>query len=213
MDEKDQYRLSRVLVCLVGVVWCCVHLGCVVLCGGLVSFELMDVAEELAVLDERGGGVELCGLLAQRCQLGRQGIPRMGNVEKPCIRRSAHALAIGKVALAALDEEALAGHLDELGLSAFTDGTIVDPARLRAELAEVRACGVAVDRGEYDADFGSVAATVSGVDGRPAAALAVTMTRGQFVSERRVIGRELAQAAGAIARQLSSGGVTDAASL
>ena len=135
-------------------------------------------------------------------ELGRQGIPRMGNLEKPRIQRTAHALAIGKIALAALDEDGLARHVSELGLRAYTDGTIVDPSRLRAELDQVRTSGIAVDRGEYDADFGSIAATVSGGDGRPAAALAVTVTRAQFAAERDVLAQQLLRAAAGLAAGL-----------
>ena len=145
-----------------------------------------------------GGGV------APLAEAGRQGIPRMANLEKPCIRRTAHALAIGKVGLAALDDAALESHLAEIDLLAFTETTIVDPGRLRRELATVRACGVAVDHGEFDADFGSVAASIAGPDGRPAAALAVTVTRAQFATERLTLVRELSAAAGAIADRLGN---------
>ncbi len=140
--------------------------------------------------------------VALLAEAGRQGIPRMGNLEKPRILRSAHALAVGKVALAALDDPGLERHLATSELAAFTDATIVDPGRLRAELAEVRERGVAVDRGEFDVAFGSVAATVAGVDGAPAAALAVTVTRAQFAAERRPLEQALTAAATVVSRRL-----------
>ena len=131
-------------------------------------------------------------------EAGRQGIPRMGNIEKPMIHRTAHALALGKLWLAELDDDELERHVDDSGLRPFTPLTIADPCELRRELDEVRRRGVAVDRCEYDLDFGSLATPVVDASGRPVAGLAITVTRGQFAAERCELELALLSAAGEI---------------
>lgn len=75
-----------------------------------------------------------------------------------------HAGSSGKVILAYLAprdrDEILAGNLPRL-----TPRTVVDADALRAELAEIRTSGIAMSRGERQADAGSVAAPVFNVDG------------------------------------------------
>ncbi|MBV9819546.1 MAG: helix-turn-helix domain-containing protein [Solirubrobacterales bacterium] len=117
-------------------------------------------------------------------EVGRQGIPRMTRLESPLIRRTAHGLAIGKLALANLDESALERYVDQTGLAPLTPLTISDAARLRIELDDVRRRGVATDRCEYDLEFGSVAAAVTDASGAPVAGIGVTVTRAQFAAER-----------------------------
>lgn len=94
--------------------------------------------------------------------------------ERPGGTRPAHATAIGKILLAALPEderEELARHLE---LRRFTPGTIVEPARLLAELAEVAASGVAFDRGELDPEIRCAAVGVFDFAGRCVAALGLS---------------------------------------
>ncbi|MEU2950764.1 IclR family transcriptional regulator [Streptomyces xanthochromogenes] len=85
-----------------------------------------------------------------------------------------HASANGKAILAAGPvatlERQLVGELAE-----FTATTITDPDRLRAELAEVRRRGYAINSGEWRADVSAVAAAVLGVDGLPVASLSVNV--------------------------------------
>ena len=134
--------------------------------------------------------------------IGRQGLPRMGNLEKPLICHTAHALSIGKLLLAGLDAASLEHWVQRHGLRSFTPRTIADPSRLRDELALVRERGVAIDRCEYDVAFGSLAAPVRNSDGRPVAALGVTMTRAQFATEREHVERVLMT----VTRELGPGG-------
>ncbi len=134
--------------------------------------------------------------------IGRQGLPRMGNLEKPLIRHTAHALSIGKLLLAGLDAASLEHWVERHGLRSFTPRTIADPGRLRDELALVRERGVATDRCEYDVGFGSLAAPVCNPDGRPVAALGVSMTRAQFATEREHVERALLT----VTRELGAGG-------
>ncbi len=59
-----------------------------------------------------------------------------------------HATALGKALLSGESAEALEAWLADRTLPAYTVHTITDPARLRAELAEVRARGYAIEREE-----------------------------------------------------------------
>jgi acetyl-CoA synthetase len=93
---------------------------------------------------------------------GRQGIPRVPGLE-PRIGRNAHALAMGKVVLSLLPEHSRRRYIQR-GLKTYTTRTIASPAALMSELEQVRGSGFAVDRGEFDAEFCSVAAPV--LDGR-----------------------------------------------
>jgi DNA-binding IclR family transcriptional regulator len=75
------------------------------------------------------------------------------------IGANAHALGLGKIALSLLDERALERYIDH-GLQAFTPATIVSADRLRAELAEIRAGGIASDREEFAEDHCCLAVPV-----------------------------------------------------
>lgn len=74
--------------------------------------------------------------------------------------RPAHSTALGKVLLAALSSEHLARFLDQRTLHPFTPRTIVEPARLLAELDEVRLSGIAFDDGEFDPELRCAAVPV-----------------------------------------------------
>lgn len=83
----------------------------------------------------------------------------MGMTQDVGNRLPVHATATGKVLLAAQP----AGRIDDLlagPLARLTDQTIVDPQRLRAELAQVRQDGFAVANGELEPGFVAVAAPV-----------------------------------------------------
>ncbi|WP_037572839.1 IclR family transcriptional regulator [Phaeacidiphilus oryzae] len=93
-----------------------------------------------------------------------------------------HAGSSGKCILAFLPEaerEAVLG----AGLDALTTTTPTDPEALRAELAEIRACGFAASAGERQADAGSVAAPVFGLDGEVRGAVSVCGPRWRVTSE------------------------------
>lgn len=72
-----------------------------------------------------------------------------------------HAGAVPKAILAFLPEAQQERVLSDLGhLPRYTETTIFDPERLRAELARVRALGYAVSDGDYDAAARGVGAPV-----------------------------------------------------
>jgi len=109
---------------------------------------------------------------------GRQGIPRVPGLG-PRIARSAHALAMGKVVLSLLPEHGRRRYM-ERGLRSLTTSTITSPRALMSELAEVRKNRFAVDRGEFDAEFCSVAAPVLDSRGRFLAVLGLTSSSRTF---------------------------------
>ncbi len=92
-----------------------------------------------------------------------------------------HATANGKAALAALplvdQERALAGPLPRL-----TAHTIVDPDRLRAELADVAASGVAFDREEHTEGISAVGAAIV-APGGAVLTLSVPVPTDRFVAD------------------------------
>jgi DNA-binding IclR family transcriptional regulator len=84
----------------------------------------------------------------------------------------AYCSALGKAILAYLPEEGLARYLDAVPLARRTELTITDEAALRAELAQVKHDGFAIDRGENARGTCCVAAPIL-VHGTPIAAIAV----------------------------------------
>jgi DNA-binding IclR family transcriptional regulator len=84
-----------------------------------------------------------------------------------------HCTAVGKVLLAARpDRDALVAELD---LALYTERTITDPAKLRAELARVAQQGWAKDHAEHEPFVNCVAAPVTAVAGRVVAAVSVSV--------------------------------------
>ncbi|GIF26732.1 transcriptional regulator [Paractinoplanes tereljensis] len=89
-------------------------------------------------------------------------------------RWPAHATGVGLVLLAhapaAVQERYVARPL-----VSFTDRTIVDPARLRGKLAEVRRTGIAISERQITEDATSVAAPIRDAGGEVVAALSVVV--------------------------------------
>jgi DNA-binding IclR family transcriptional regulator len=84
-----------------------------------------------------------------------------------------HTSSPGKLALACLDP----GDLDRFlaqPLQALTERTITDPAKLRHELAQVRASGVAASNQEFEHGCVGFSAAITDWAGQPAAILSIT---------------------------------------
>jgi DNA-binding IclR family transcriptional regulator len=113
---------------------------------------------------------------------GQQGIPNVPGLGSE-IRDSAHALAMGKVVLALLRDDALERYIGR-GLRAFTRSTITRPKVLVAELEEVRSNGFAIDREEFSEDFCCVAAPVRDEGGRFVAALGLSTSLRSLDADR-----------------------------
>ncbi len=91
-------------------------------------------------------------------------------------RFPAFATSMGRVLLAALPTAELDAALDASAPEAITVRTITDVDALRAELARVRASGVAIVDGELELGIRSIAAPIRGRDGRVVAAVNVSTT-------------------------------------
>ncbi|MCC6210417.1 MAG: helix-turn-helix domain-containing protein [Burkholderiales bacterium] len=95
-------------------------------------------------------------------------------------RIPAHAVSLGRVLLAGLDDEALRRYLRDARLTAFTPRTIVAPARLATALEAVRAKGYAWIDSELDDAICGIAVPVRDEEGHVVAAINVSLTAGSF---------------------------------
>ena len=102
-----------------------------------------------------------------------------------------------------------AGFVDDIlsrKLTRHTSETQTDPAQIRAELDNVRATGLAVSVGRFEADVHSVGAPVFGPEGAPVGALAVATPVSRMTGPLQTrIETELRQGARTLTRQI--GGV------
>jgi DNA-binding IclR family transcriptional regulator len=136
------------------------------------------------------------GAIVITAACGRQGIPRVPGLG-PRIDRSAHALAMGKVVLSLLPEHGRRRYI-ERGLRRYTPRTITSPSALMSELALVRRNGFAVDLGEFDLDYVTVAAPVLGERGRFLAVLGVSTSSRTFQTGVDDLAREVRDVALAV---------------
>ena len=99
-----------------------------------------------------------------------------------------HCTAMGKVLLSHADSATIARVLKRK-LEAFTPHTIIEPRRLRDELAEVLEIGYAIDREEITRGLICVAAPVYGADSAVAGAMSCTFP--SYMQEDRSIRPEI----------------------
>ncbi|SDS39274.1 IclR family transcriptional regulator [Microlunatus soli] len=78
-------------------------------------------------------------------------------------RAYTHSTGVGKAILAQLPEQQVDRIVGRAGMPAATTKTIVDPAKLRTELARVRRQGYAMDNGEQENGVSCYAVPVTGV--------------------------------------------------
>ena len=109
---------------------------------------------------------------------------------------ASHALALGKVLLAGMGSEYVAGYVDNQGLEAFTLRTIVRPAQLHAHLNKVRMVGVATDFEEFAQNLCCVAAPVKSQSGKVAGAIGLSTTTRRIGSEGQRLIEMVRRAAG-----------------
>ncbi|MFA5786920.1 MAG: IclR family transcriptional regulator [Actinomycetota bacterium] len=100
------------------------------------------------------------------------------------MRGEPHCTAGGKAILADLPEEEVRALLARHGLPRRTPSTIVHPAALMRDLAEIRARGYAVDDIENEADVRCVGTAVLDAGGRPAGAVSVSAPAYRLPRER-----------------------------
>jgi IclR family pca regulon transcriptional regulator len=89
-------------------------------------------------------------------------------------RFPAYATSMGRVLLAGLPEDELERYLAEASLTALTDRTVTDPARLRELLAEVTEQGYAIVDQELEEGLRAVAAPIRGAADVGSAAINVS---------------------------------------
>jgi IclR family acetate operon transcriptional repressor len=121
----------------------------------------------------------------ERASLGilhRKRVIYLAGVEKPSLPTiytrigrlaAAHCTAVGKAMLAYLPEPELQGYLDEELLVSSTPNTLSDESALRANLADIRQTGFAIDREELTPGLFGVAAAIL-VEGVPVAGIGLT---------------------------------------
>lgn len=97
-------------------------------------------------------------------------------------RAPSHCSATGKIFLA-FHPTALRETL-AVPLRAHTPRTIVDPEALGAAIDEVRELGIAINRGEWEASVGGLAAPVWGPDNQIIAAMGLTLPLSRFGEEQ-----------------------------
>ena len=89
-------------------------------------------------------------------------------------QRPAHATALGKVLLSALNDAQVRQFLGREPLRKFTPKTIAERDALLREIEEVRRRGIAYDDGEFDADIRCVAVPVHDFAGRVSGAVGIS---------------------------------------
>ncbi|TCP57207.1 IclR family transcriptional regulator [Tamaricihabitans halophyticus] len=92
----------------------------------------------------------------------------------------ANCTAAGKAILAALPSSELARRYADGELEARTNSSVADWAVLEAELAEIRECGYAVNRGEGEAGVSAVATALRDLTDAPLASIAVVVPTGRM---------------------------------
>jgi DNA-binding IclR family transcriptional regulator len=95
----------------------------------------------------------------------------------------AHARASGKALLAHGPRSRLERLLERGPLERVTEATIVDPDRLREDLADLRARGFAIDREEYMEGVCCIAVPVGVLDGVATEAISLTVPLQRFDAE------------------------------
>jgi len=98
-------------------------------------------------------------------------------------RVPAHSTGVGKLLLAQLGGEQVQSLLHRTGLPARTPQTVTSVEALRRELAEVRAAGHALDRGEEESWVRCIAVGVPGPGGAVVAAMSVSGPEARFGAE------------------------------
>lgn len=123
----------------------------------------------------------------------------------PGARYPAHATSMGRVLLAALPQERLAGYLADWRPERLTEKTVTDPDALRAELAGVRREGCAVTVDQLDYGITALAVPIRAQDGTTVAALNSSGYTGRVTAEQLVADRlpTLREAASHIAHRLA----------
>ncbi|GLW56469.1 IclR family transcriptional regulator [Kitasatospora phosalacinea] len=150
----------------------------------LEGIDIRQVAAPyLAVLNERYGHTVHLSVLEEdevlyldkvEAKYPDHGRSWLGEASRIGKRAPAVATAAGKVLLADLPAEKLAAFLEAADFPARTPQSIRGPEEFRAELAEVRRRGWAVDQAEYQESVNCIAAPIAGTEGTAIAACSIS---------------------------------------
>jgi len=121
------------------------------------------------------------------------------------LRLPAHCSACGKLLLASRSWSEVERVFDQVELARFTPATITDLGRLRAELDEARARGVAFDREEIVPGLSCVAAPIRDESGDVIAAISLSVPTYRFTGEEDGYVQMIAAVAERISRRLGHG--------
>jgi IclR family acetate operon transcriptional repressor len=190
-QDRDRYRLGVSAF----------RLGAV----ALRSHSLVQIAHPFlkALTDQTGETVHLATIDADKVLIldrVESDLQMIQAVSRVGARTPLHATGVGKALLAWLPEPELDAILGRLKLTPLTANTITDRAALKHELAEVRAMGYAVDRGESLEEVRCVATVIRDIRQRPVAALSITAPTNRLPPSRLP---ELAKLARAAAEHIS----------
>lgn len=101
-------------------------------------------------------------------------------------RLPAHAVSMGRILLAGLDDAALDAYLEAARLKKLTPATVVDRDRLRQAILLAREQGYAWVDSELDESIAGMAVPVRDQDGAIVAAINVSLTAGAYQEEAAV---------------------------
>lgn len=116
-------------------------------------------------------------------------------------RAPLHASGVGKALLAGMSEAEVERILQRRGLSRVTENTLDTPARLHANLAEIRERGYACDYEEHAIGLRCVAATLHDETGAALAAISVSGPRARITDS---LMHELGAAVSRTAREITA---------
>lgn len=122
------------------------------------------------------------------------------------LRLPAHCSACGKLLLAFRPWDEVCKSFDNVELRSFTPATITDLERLRTELADARARGLAYDREEIVPGLSCVAAPISDESGEVIAAISLSVPTYRFRGEEDGYAQMIAGVAQRISRRLGHRG-------
>lgn len=104
----------------------------------------------------------------------------IGQTQRIGVAIPLYAGAASRVLLAARSDTDIDAYLARVNLIAFSTTTMIDPARLRADVRRIRRNGYATSAGEFTAGGHAVACAIPDADGRAAGALHVSIPGGRF---------------------------------
>lgn len=134
--------------------------------------------------------------------LGRRGATELQDVSSG-FRGAAHALAPGKVLLAATRHDQWPSYLRTARFEQFTGSTITTQGKLLAELQHVRDAGIALDLEEFRENVSCVAAPVLDSAGRVVASVAISLPARRLGPEEETLIRAVRHAARAASAMFS----------